>query len=173
MTEVFERLDYVPTKEQQAFHDSCQLRDSEIILVAGRAWGKTTALFMEALKNADELPGVVIVVVGQSQGLWWGALQSWKVVGLLGLTLNATTHTLKFPNGSSVRFDPYSKTREDAFRKYGGAEIQGAFFDGDVPWVIREYIAGRIRTHEEGVPIIGTRRVEDGSYRIYIGHPLI
>lgn len=145
----------VPSREQQAFIDS-DVRWASYC--AGRQGGKTIALAMAVLKNAD-IPNHSTLVVDPHKRVR-SVLLVW-VDGCPEVKVNTSRRTITFPSGASIHF-------VDAVENWlRGMNLDAAAVDDDL-LSVHEYTLLLSRLRAPGSTLRATRCVETGKPEVVV-----
>jgi hypothetical protein len=156
--QIFEKLRYVPTERQWAFHRSAE---DDVLYGGAAGGGKTKALVMEAVAAAAIHSGITVAIFRRTfPELRSEVLPELRKIGFaraLGAEWNKGIWEMSFPNGSIIRC-LYADGLDDA-TKYQSAEFQLLVLLERTlfPQGVCAMLIERVRSGSSDVPVLGTR----------------
>jgi len=156
---VFALLGYCPTERQAEFHAATEF---DVLYGGAAGGGKTVALLMEGIRQADRWPGLRVGAFRRTYDelaeSFFAELIKIDYASDLGCRWNGTEHELRFPNGSVIRFR-YLESDRSASRRQGG-EYQLVLIDERTlipPTAVSIVVDERVRSGSTSLPVLGVR----------------
>lgn len=163
--EAFERVGYIPTVRQWELHDLPHWSEGgpwDALYGGAAGGGKTKGLLMDGLSNAFRFDGIEQWFLRSSYPeLRDSFFKELEAIGhgkkQFGAKWNQGEHTLRLPNGSTLKFR-HARTMAHAGEMLS-ASAQALYIDERTTMIpkVLEKVSSRIRSSNPDLPIVGIR----------------